>query len=81
MEHPQTVFLSKVVQANIELANARSQSLEHSKIVGRWMALQQSINVMFDSSKATSGEYGVLSMLGRLPIFSLAASFMLCLSR
>ncbi|PON58095.1 DNA-directed RNA pol I, largest subunit [Parasponia andersonii] len=52
MEHPQTVLLSKVLQANIDLGNAHVNKLEYSKIVRKWMDLQQSINVMFDSKTA-----------------------------
>ncbi|KAM6592751.1 hypothetical protein CsatA_000454 [Cannabis sativa] len=52
MEHPQTVLLSKVLQANIDLGNAHINKLEYSKIVRRWMDLQQSINLMFDSKTA-----------------------------
>ncbi|XP_062117647.1 DNA-directed RNA polymerase I subunit 1 [Humulus lupulus] len=52
MEHPQTVLLSRVLQANIDLGNAHVNKLEYSKIVRRWMDLQQSINVMFDSKTA-----------------------------
>ncbi|KAJ4969995.1 hypothetical protein NE237_003094 [Protea cynaroides] len=49
MEHPQTVLLGKVLQANISLGNAHLNSTEHSKIIPRWMDLQQSVNVLFDS--------------------------------
>lgn len=52
MEHPQTVLLNKVLQANIDLGNAHVNKLEYSKIVRKWMDLQQSINVMFDSKTA-----------------------------
>ncbi|KAL5545582.1 hypothetical protein UlMin_005269 [Ulmus minor] len=52
MEHPQTVLLSKVLQANISLGNAHVNNSEYSRIVRRWMDLQQSINVMFDSKTA-----------------------------
>lgn len=56
MEHPQTVLLSKVMQCNIYLGNAYVNKSEHSKIIARWMDLQQSINVFFDGKTAT-GEY------------------------
>ncbi|CAH8362128.1 unnamed protein product [Eruca vesicaria subsp. sativa] len=53
MDHPQTVGLSKVLQANITLGNARTNKLDLSKIVSRWMALQESVNVLFDSKTAS----------------------------
>ncbi|XP_052173227.1 DNA-directed RNA polymerase I subunit 1 isoform X2 [Diospyros lotus] len=53
MEHPQTVLLGKVLQSNIALGNAYVNNPEHSKIVSRWMDLQQSVNVLFDSKTAT----------------------------
>ena len=52
MEHPHTVLLNKVLEANIALGNAHANKLEYSKIVRRWMDLQQSANVMFDSKQA-----------------------------
>ncbi|KAK4485402.1 hypothetical protein RD792_008041 [Penstemon davidsonii] len=54
MEHPHTVLLGKVLQSNIALVNAHANNAEHSKIINRWMDLQQSINVLFDSKAATS---------------------------
>ncbi|XWS51630.1 hypothetical protein CRYUN_Cryun11dG0000200 [Craigia yunnanensis] len=43
MEHPQTVLLSKVLQANISLGNAYTNNLQSSRVVVRlWMDLQQS---------------------------------------
>lgn len=54
MEHPQTVGLNKVLESNIALGNARTNQLEKSKIVSRWMDLQESVNVLFDS-KTSSG--------------------------
>ncbi|KAL0303547.1 UNVERIFIED_CONTAM: DNA-directed RNA polymerase I subunit [Sesamum radiatum] len=54
MEHPQTVLLGKVLQSNIALGNARVNNAERSKIINRWMDLQQSINVLFDSKTANS---------------------------
>ena len=56
MEHPHTVLLGQVLQANIELGNAHVNKLEYTKVVRRWMYLQQSVNVMFDS-KTASGEH------------------------
>lgn len=52
MEHPQTVLLGKVLQANIALGNAHANNSERSKIISRWMDLQQSINVLFDGKTA-----------------------------
>ncbi|KAF3442582.1 hypothetical protein FNV43_RR16498 [Rhamnella rubrinervis] len=52
MEHPQTVLLTKVLQSNIDLGNAHVNDLGRAKIVSRWLGLQQSINVMFDSKTA-----------------------------
>ncbi|CAK9157192.1 unnamed protein product [Ilex paraguariensis] len=52
MEHPHTVLLGKVLQSNIALGNARVNNSEPSKIVSRWMDLQQSVNVLFDSKTA-----------------------------
>ncbi|KAL0339626.1 UNVERIFIED_CONTAM: DNA-directed RNA polymerase I subunit [Sesamum radiatum] len=54
MEHPQTVLLGKVLQSNIALGNAHVNNAERSKIINRWMDLQQSINVLFDSKTANS---------------------------
>ncbi|CAA0812729.1 nuclear RNA polymerase A1 [Striga hermonthica] len=54
MEHPQTVLLGKVLQSNIALGNALVNNAERSKILGRMLDLQQSINVLFDSKTATS---------------------------
>ncbi|CAL5398113.1 unnamed protein product [Camellia sinensis] len=48
MEHPQTVLLSDVLQSNIALGNAYVNNSERSKIVNRWMDLQQSVNILFD---------------------------------
>ncbi|KAE9466028.1 hypothetical protein C3L33_02062, partial [Rhododendron williamsianum] len=53
MEHPQTVLLGKVLESNIALGNSHVNNLERSKIVNRWMDLQQSVNVLFDSKTAT----------------------------
>ncbi|CAI9761147.1 unnamed protein product [Fraxinus pennsylvanica] len=53
MEHPHTLLLGKVLQSNIALGNVHVNSAEHSKIINRWMDLQQSINVLYDSKTAT----------------------------
>ncbi|XP_010546965.1 PREDICTED: DNA-directed RNA polymerase I subunit 1 [Tarenaya hassleriana] len=54
MEHPQTVALTTVLESNISLGNAYFNKLEKSKKIRRWMDLQQSINVLFDSKTATA---------------------------
>lgn len=54
MEHPHTLLLGKVLQANIDLGNAHMNNSERSRIITRWMDLQQSINVLFDSKTANS---------------------------
>ncbi|CAH8386687.1 unnamed protein product [Eruca vesicaria subsp. sativa] len=53
MEHPQTVGLAKVLQSNIALENARANQLEKLNIVSRWMDLQESVNVLFDSKTSS----------------------------
>ncbi|KAL6987100.1 DNA-directed RNA polymerase [Sarracenia purpurea var. burkii] len=52
MEHPQTILLGKVLQSNIALGNAYVNNSERPKIVSRWMDLQQSVNILFDSKTA-----------------------------
>lgn len=67
MEHPQTVLLNKVLQSNIQLRFAHDDNLERSKIVSRWMDLQQSVNVLFDSKTATAqGQRGIASGICQL---------------
>ncbi|KAJ0246730.1 DNA-directed RNA polymerase I subunit 1 [Hirschfeldia incana] len=53
MEHPQTVGLNNVLQANIALGNAFTNNLDRSKKSSRWMSLQESVSVLFDSKTAT----------------------------
>ncbi|CAL4947601.1 unnamed protein product [Urochloa decumbens] len=50
MEHPQNVLLSKVQEANLALQN-NSASSNHMDVLRRWMDLQRSVNVLYDSSK------------------------------
>ncbi|KAL6602987.1 hypothetical protein ACP70R_043348 [Stipagrostis hirtigluma subsp. patula] len=50
MEHPQSVLLSKVQEANLALQNV-SASANHMDVLRRWMDLQRSVNVLYDSSK------------------------------
>lgn len=52
MEHPQTVLLSKVLQANISLGNAYANISENSKIVARWIDLQQSVNTVVNGKNS-----------------------------
>ncbi|KAK6289691.1 hypothetical protein POUND7_001232 [Theobroma cacao] len=67
MEHPQTVLLSKVLQANISLGNAYTNNLQSSKAVVRlWMDLQQSVNLLFDSKTAMSQRRDVSSGICQL---------------
>ena len=73
MEHPQTVLLNKVLQSNISLGNAHVNNLERSKIVNRWMDLQQSVNLLIDSKTAT-GDYKLM-LLG---LSSFVLTFKFC---
>ena len=50
MEHPQNVLLSKVQEANLLLQNNTAGS-NHMDVLRRWMDLQRSVNVLYDSSK------------------------------
>ncbi|KAL6873364.1 hypothetical protein ACP4OV_013446 [Aristida adscensionis] len=50
MEHPQNVLLSKVQEANLALQNI-SAGANHMDVLRRWMDLQRSVNVLYDSSK------------------------------
>ncbi|KAL8489246.1 hypothetical protein ACS0TY_025231 [Phlomoides rotata] len=54
MEHPHTNLLRKILQSNIALGNAYMNYSERAMIISRWMDLQQSINIFFDSKTATS---------------------------
>ncbi|RDX78827.1 DNA-directed RNA polymerase I subunit 1, partial [Mucuna pruriens] len=53
MEHPQTVLLTKVLQCNISLGDAHLNNSDPSKVLNRWMDLQQSINMLFDNKTAS----------------------------
>ncbi|XWS43173.1 hypothetical protein CRYUN_Cryun16bG0080100 [Craigia yunnanensis] len=67
MEHPQTVLLSKVLQANISLGNAYTNNVQSSRVVVRlWMDLQQSVNLLFDSKTAMSQRRDVSSGICQL---------------
>ncbi|KAL2330197.1 hypothetical protein Fmac_017778 [Flemingia macrophylla] len=52
MEHPQTVLLTKVLQCNISLGEAHLNNSDPSKVLSRWMDLQQSVNMLFDNKTA-----------------------------
>ncbi|XP_052730240.1 DNA-directed RNA polymerase I subunit 1 isoform X2 [Vigna angularis] len=65
MEHPQTVLLTKVLQGNISLGEAHINKLDPSKVLSRWMDLQQSINLLFDS-KTASGQRDVAAGICQL---------------
>ncbi|URE17431.1 DNA-directed RNA polymerase [Musa troglodytarum] len=51
LEHPQNTLLSKVQQANIGLKNCIIADPDHPDILRRWMDLQKTVNVLFDSTK------------------------------
>ncbi|KAL9398405.1 hypothetical protein Peur_007366 [Populus x canadensis] len=59
MEHPLSVLLSKVLELNGSLADAH-RSNDFPLIARRWLELQQSINVLFDSNTA-KGQKDVVS--------------------
>ncbi|KAK3130817.1 hypothetical protein QOZ80_6BG0498400 [Eleusine coracana subsp. coracana] len=50
MEHPQSVLLSKVQEANLALQQ-NSSGPNHLDVLRRWMDLQRSVNVLYDSSR------------------------------
>ncbi|KAL5201461.1 hypothetical protein ABZP36_035815 [Zizania latifolia] len=50
MEHPQNVLLGKVQEANLALQQSTAAS-NHMDILRRWMDLQRSVNVLYDSTK------------------------------
>lgn len=51
LEHPQNRLLSKVQESNIALRNLIASTPDHPDIIRRWMDLQRSVNVLFDSTK------------------------------
>ncbi|TVU21224.1 hypothetical protein EJB05_30849, partial [Eragrostis curvula] len=53
MEHPQSVLLSKVQEANLALQH-NSAGTNHMDVLNRWMDLQRSVNVLYDSSRGLS---------------------------
>ncbi|CAD6271366.1 unnamed protein product [Miscanthus lutarioriparius] len=50
MEHPQSVLLSKVQEANLVLQHNNACS-NHMDVLRRWMDLQRNVNVLYDSSR------------------------------
>jgi len=60
LEHPQNVSYSKVLQSNIALTEAikaekdGSQSLDVVEATNKWITLQDSVNILIDSSTANS---------------------------
>ncbi|KAF5726829.1 DNA-directed RNA polymerase I subunit rpa1 [Tripterygium wilfordii] len=65
MEHPHTNLLVKVLKSNILLGNAIANSVDKS-MERRWMELQQSVNILFDSKKAGQGQRDVPSGICQL---------------
>ncbi|KAH1228717.1 DNA-directed RNA polymerase I subunit 1 [Glycine max] len=65
MEHPQTVLLTKVLQCNISLGDAHLNKSDPSKVLSRWMDLQQSVNMLFDN-KTASGKRDVATGICQL---------------
>lgn len=51
LEHPQNVLLSKVLESNISLRSLIASDPDHPDIVRKWMDLQRTVNIFFDSSK------------------------------
>uniref|UniRef100_A0A803MNX9 DNA-directed RNA polymerase n=1 Tax=Chenopodium quinoa TaxID=63459 RepID=A0A803MNX9_CHEQI len=52
MEHHRTVLLGKILDSNMSLAKAYEQYAETDVILSRWMNLQQSVNIHFNSKTA-----------------------------
>lgn len=48
LEHPQNVLFSRVVDSNISLGNIKTSRQD---ILHKWRALQNSVNLLFDSTK------------------------------
>jgi DNA-directed RNA polymerase I subunit RPA1 len=67
MEHPLSVLLSKVLELNGSLADAH-RSNDFPLIARRWLELQQSLNVLFDSNTA-KGNFISFSLLLSLSPF------------
>lgn len=61
MEHPHTVLLSKVLQCNLSLGDAHINK-ENAKVLRRWLELQQSVNMLFDS-KTAKGDHNSYALL------------------
>ncbi|KAG9448436.1 hypothetical protein H6P81_008401 [Aristolochia fimbriata] len=66
LEHPQNAQYSRVLQRNINLANAFMNESERSNVVPRWIALQEAVNALFDGKKAVDknkGSVGICQLL------------------
>ncbi|XLU78415.1 hypothetical protein S245_001836, partial [Arachis hypogaea] len=50
LERAHTVLLSKILQSNIRLGHAHLNKKDPSMVLARWMELQQSVNVLFNSN-------------------------------
>ncbi|CAL1353335.1 unnamed protein product [Linum trigynum] len=55
MDHPRTVLLGKVLHANLNLANVHANK-ESTKVIRRWLELQQSVNVLYDNKTGAGGQ-------------------------
>uniref|UniRef100_A0A0D9WS33 DNA-directed RNA polymerase subunit n=1 Tax=Leersia perrieri TaxID=77586 RepID=A0A0D9WS33_9ORYZ len=62
MEHPQNVLLGKVQEANLALQQSIAAS-NHMEVLRRWMDLQRSVNVLYDSTKSEKNENGIRQLL------------------
>ncbi|CAI8605017.1 unnamed protein product [Vicia faba] len=65
-DHPQTVMLSKVLESNISLGQARHNKLDASFILRRWMDLQRSVNLLFDNKSASKSQKAVTTGICQL---------------
>ncbi|BBN13954.1 DNA-directed RNA polymerase I subunit RPA1 [Marchantia polymorpha subsp. ruderalis] len=71
LEHPQNIFYSRVIQANISLTESSRGAkgdLNFSKATALWLNLQNAVNALLDSttaigSKADAGGNGVRQLL------------------
>ncbi|KAI9026955.1 hypothetical protein DFJ74DRAFT_704381 [Hyaloraphidium curvatum] len=51
-DHPQNTNLTKILKANVLLADLRAQNAPGDRMLRTWMDLQGEINALFDTSKA-----------------------------
>jgi len=70
VEHPQNLLLSKVQESNIALRELVTGDPDHPDTIRRWMDLQRSVTVLFDSSKGLS-MYSISNILCVLFLFLL----------